>query len=986
MRTLFALLSLLFAFNLLAQEDLQVIIQTGHAGKINAIVFNKMQTKVFSGGKDSKLILWDVRTGKQEREVVAHEGAINKLEFLNDSVIVSCSDDKTIKFWNTQTLEHIKTIGPFEYAVKSMGINQKNGNIAVGTRFMHIVNSEGKITTLKALSFDHFDAVHYLDSKGHIIYGGRKDKFTRVIDENTLDIIKNITINATSIDSYKDEYVIGDIFGGFYYFNQSENKEKRYSLESPLIAVNSVSIFGNRIIIARSDGIVEEIIKENFTTFNYFKGHLSEVSSVDFGGEMKYFISADIEGNIIYWNNLSKRISKLFRGEANPINVCKFSDSEDELLIGYSNGILRSINLISNNVISNRLYFGEEKKLKGWKYSIISLDEQVGDILKFQALKTKTFDENTRNLSYCEIWQGEWDLKKNKIRLTEEIRKEESKKLIQDQSVGKQIVWQTYFLDKSALEVKAKFTSRYLRINSNHIEVFDKNKGEVKSRQTANHNDLITGVDYNKKFDVAISYSWDGSIKFWSPTDLNEVADLFLFGQRNFLWINPQKYYFSSKGALENVAFSWKGEVFPFDQFDVKYNRPDLIYEKLPFLDRSLVLEMHKAYQKRLKKLGIKVEDIKISSDLPKINVEIPEQAVVDADLIPIQFRAYHSKENIIETRVLVNGVPLNDPNLIFNQPKKEISSIASIPLSPGENIIEFYAISASGLKSLKESFTIESKLKKGKPDLYLVTVGISEYKQTDFNLNYAAKDSKDMTEKMENSKIYRNVYTKNLADGNATFDNINSIKDFVKDARYHDVVIIFAAGHGVLDANLDYYFAAHDMDFYDPSKKGVPFGNFEDILESTKSRKKLLLLDACHSGEVDKDEVKVEENVVEEGEDISFRAAGTDISNKSGNQISSFQLSRMLFADTRESNGSTVISSASGTEYAIEGKNWNNGVFTYSFIYGLTTKDADLNRDGQIMLSEMQTYLNIKVLELTDGKQNPNSRVENLKSDFRLW
>jgi WD40 repeat protein len=973
----------IFSFS---QNDLDVIIQTGHAGKINSILFNHNNTKIYSAGKDAKLIIWDIKSGKQEKEIIAHDAAINKIEFYDDTTLVSCSDDKTIKFWNAQDLTIIKKIGPFEHQVKSISINQISKNIAVGTRYLHIVDSLDKITTLKTLSYDHYDAVHYLDGPGYIIYGGRQDNFARVIREDNLDLVKTISINATAISSYANEYVIADLYGGFYYYNMRERTEKRYALPSALIAVNDIDIYGNMIVISRSDGIVEELLKRDFTTYNFFKGHLSEVTSVDFGKDKKTFLSADIEGNIIAWDNDSKRMANLFKGEANPVNVCRFSNDEEELLIGYSNGILRRINLISNNVISNRLYFNQEKKLKGWKYSIISLDEQNGDILTFQALKTKTFDEDTRNLSYCEIWKGEWDLKKNQISLIREIRKDASKKLITDQSNGKDIVWQTYFLSEQNLESRAKYTSRYLRINENYLETYDQAKGEVKNRVPTKHNDLITGVTYNKKYDIAATYSWDGSIKFWNVNELENVARLYLFSQRDFLWLNPESYYFSSKGALENVAFSWDGAVFPFDQFDVKYNRPDIIYDKLPFLDKQIVVEMNKAYNKRLKKLGITIEDIKISRDLPNLAVVAPEETIITSDNATFQCTANDKKYPIIDLKVYVNGVPLLEdaPEIIR---KEQVLNIAvTVPLSPGENFIEFYAVNAKGIKSLKETFTIESKVKKRKPDLYLVTIGVSKYSQENFNLNYATKDSKDIIEKLQESKLYGNIHTKNLSDETATYARISTLTDFVKKAQYDDVVIIFAAGHGVLDKNLDYFFAAHDMDFYNPNERGVPFQMFEEILEATKSRKKLLLLDACHSGEVDKEDVEITENIVESGEDITFRAAGTDISNKSGNSISSFQLSRMLFADTRESNGSTVISSASGTEYAIEGKNWNNGVFTYTFLSGLNTKQADLNRDGIIMLSEMQTYLNTKVLELTKGKQSPNSRAENLKSDFRLW
>jgi hypothetical protein len=92
------------------------------------------------------------------------------------------------------------------------------------------------------------------------------------------------------------------------------------------------------------------------------------------------------------------------------------------------------------------------------------------------------------------------------------------------------------------------------------------------------------------------------------------------------------------------------------------------------------------------------------------------------------------------------------------------------------------------------------------------------------------------------------------------------------------------------------------------------------------------------------------------------------------------------LFADLRRGSGATVISSAGGAEYAIEGAEWNNGVFTFCLINGLREMKADLNKDGAVSLSEIEEYLQVKVPELTQGKQKPTSRAENLSSDFRVW
>jgi uncharacterized caspase-like protein len=156
--------------------------------------------------------------------------------------------------------------------------------------------------------------------------------------------------------------------------------------------------------------------------------------------------------------------------------------------------------------------------------------------------------------------------------------------------------------------------------------------------------------------------------------------------------------------------------------------------------------------------------------------------------------------------------------------------------------------------------------------------------------------------------------------------------------------------------------------------------------LDGIKPLKKVLLIDACHSGEIDKEEVEllaVNEEVGAEG--VQFRAVGNTVKPKLGMQNTS-ELTKALFTDLRKGTGATVISSAGGGEYAMESGEWKNGLFTYCLINGIKSKDADLNKDGKIMLSELQKYIQSQVVELSDGKQQPTSRIENITMDFRVW
>jgi uncharacterized caspase-like protein len=92
------------------------------------------------------------------------------------------------------------------------------------------------------------------------------------------------------------------------------------------------------------------------------------------------------------------------------------------------------------------------------------------------------------------------------------------------------------------------------------------------------------------------------------------------------------------------------------------------------------------------------------------------------------------------------------------------------------------------------------------------------------------------------------------------------------------------------------------------------------------------------------------------------------------------------LFADLRRGTGAVVISSASGNEYALEGEQWSNGVFTYALLNGLKNAQADVNQDQTVTVSELQAYVIDEVRKLTAGGQNPTVRRENLDYDFVVY
>jgi len=69
-----------------------------------------------------------------------------------------------------------------------------------------------------------------------------------------------------------------------------------------------------------------------------------------------------------------------------------------------------------------------------------------------------------------------------------------------------------------------------------------------------------------------------------------------------------------------------------------------------------------------------------------------------------------------------------------------------------------------------------------------------------------------------------------------------------------------------------------------------------------------------------------------------------------------------------------------------MESDTWKNGLFTYFFLSGLSGMAADLNGDGVIRVSEIRTFVNAKVKDLSRGKQIPSSREENISQDYIIF
>ncbi len=513
-------------------------------------------------------------------------------------------------------------------------------------------------------------------------------------------------------------------------------------------------------------------------------------------------------------------------------------------------------------------------------------------------------------------------------------------------------------------------------------------------KELRGHVDEVNTLVYHPNGKWILSGGADSRIVYWDAQTMKQVATMILFGETDYIITTPDHYYMATKSALERVAFYYKGNVYPFQQFDLRMNRPDIVMEQLA-LGNVFERKMLKlAWEKRVRTAGFDpVTMDKPDFHAPEVKVNrrgIP--ASTKNEYLTLNIQAQDDLYNLSKVQVLVNGVP--EKNSAFKiTGKNSIRLNTKIELSQGSNIIRVSAFNERGIESLQEEiYVVADKPSYTKPTLWVVNVGVSKYKDEQWDLTFADKDAIELGNLFKTKvKGFKEIKVTPITNGDSKNISICGTIENLK-TSVDDKVIITFSGHGLLDDKLDYYLAMHEVDFYNPSKGGLKYDDLQASLGKIKARNKLLFLDACHSGEVDKDEAVPAEGHKSEDKLSAARSGPINPKPQAG-LTNAFSYMQALFTNVSAGTGTTVISAAGGYEFAYESKNWRNGLFTFSVMDGLVhdVRDrddthADVNKDQWISITELLNYVSNKVYTLSRGKQIPNARAFNRDNDFLLF
>lgn len=158
----------------------------GHSNGIMCLQFN--ETILATGSYDNTIKIWDIETGEEIRTLQGHDSGIRCLQF-DDTKLISGSIDRTVKIWNWHTGECLSTLLGHSGGV--IGLHFDSTILISGStdKAIKIWNFEDKSTFLLRGHTDWVNSVK-LDSASRTVLSASDDCTVRLWDLDTRLCIK----------------------------------------------------------------------------------------------------------------------------------------------------------------------------------------------------------------------------------------------------------------------------------------------------------------------------------------------------------------------------------------------------------------------------------------------------------------------------------------------------------------------------------------------------------------------------------------------------------------------------------------------------------------------------------------------------------------------------------------------------------------------------------------------------------------------------
>ncbi len=476
----------------------------------------------------------------------------------------------------------------------------------------------------------------------------------------------------------------------------------------------------------------------------------------------------------------------------------------------------------------------------------------------------------------------------------------------------------------------------------------------IYNRKTSNNNTFLKGHEsYVRQVrwlanGMLVSSGNDNTIRFWDAVKGVELAKLVMFKNGGWVIVTPGGQFDASEDAMKKLYYVQGVTTISLDNLYEKFYAPNLLARILakdavpaPDVDVNIL-----AAAPKVKMVFDIARNLVVADDVPKLDWT--------NETISIKVNAECTENAIDEIRLYLNGKLIDGTgrNLVVeDEGKKTLSKTFVITLAPGINSFKAIAFNKQRTESKPDETDVNYIPAKNvvipvvnNPTLHLLVIGINNYKNPKYNLNYAKADATSFKEQMEQNGggLFSKTKLYFITDAEAMKVNIeNTFNKIISEAKPQDIFIFYYAGHGVMttEASKEFYIVPYDVtQLYGAedalAQKGISAKELQEFSKKIPAQKQLYILDACQSaGALDA---------------VAMRGAAEE----------------KAIAQLARSTGTHWLTASGSEQFATEFSQLGHGVFTYALLQGLAGGAA--NGDKQITINELKAYLEIQVPELS--------------------
>lgn len=438
-----------------------------------------------------------------------------------------------------------------------------------------------------------------------------------------------------------------------------------------------------------------------------------------------------------------------------------------------------------------------------------------------------------------------------------------------------------------------------------------------------------------------------GGICIWDTEQKRRIGKLYLFeGNGEWVFISPDGRFDATPAALKTLYYVKGKEIIPLESLYEKFYTPGLLKQLWAGADNEPVPDVKKL--KKAPKINVSVRMGEKSKDITDDQQEIEGGAAQAA--VTVNADAFDDK--ISEIRLYQNGKLVSSTrNLLVEDDNATWSTVTkqfTVALLPGKNQLRAVALNTQRTESLPVEFTVSYKEADAVPQrpaisLYMVVIGLNNYKNPKYNLNYAQADARGFKDAFYDGagSLFQNKTVIELADDKATKEDISgALREVSAKAKPEDLFVFYYAGHGVLNDKKDFFLVPYDVtQMYGNDnaleQKGLSALELQEFSKNLKAQKQLFILDACQSAG-------------------AFQNLGT--ARGAAEEKAIAQLAR--------ATGTQWLSASGSDQFASEFEQLGHGTFTYCILQAFSG-EAD-SGDKKLTVKELDAYLQDKVPEIT--------------------